>query len=61
VEAALPAFLDILAAICRGLSADELTSLDRVVERKLWELDRADAHAVTAAQMTASCIAAVSS
>jgi hypothetical protein len=47
VEAALPAFLDILAAHCRGLSADELTSLDRVVERKLWELDRADVHAVT--------------
>jgi hypothetical protein len=47
VEAALPAFLDILAARCRGLPADELTSLDRVVERKLWELDRADVHAVT--------------
>jgi hypothetical protein len=47
VSAALPAFLGILAGHCRGLPADELTSLDRVVERKLWELDRPDVHAVT--------------
>jgi hypothetical protein len=47
VAAALPAFLDILAGRCRGLPADELTGLDRVVERKLWEVDRADVHAVT--------------
>jgi hypothetical protein len=47
LEGALPAFLDILAGCSRGLSADELTRLDRVVERKLWELDRADVHAVT--------------
>jgi hypothetical protein len=47
LEGALPAFLDILAGCSRGLSPDELTRLDRVVERKLWELDRADVHAVT--------------
>jgi Protein of unknown function (DUF4240) len=47
VAAALPTFLGILTGHCRGLPADELTTLDRVVERKLWELDRADVHAVT--------------
>jgi hypothetical protein len=47
LKGALPEFLDILAGCSRGLSADELTRLDRVVERKLWELDRADVHAVT--------------
>jgi len=47
VAGALWAFLDILAGHCRGLSADALTSLDRVVERKLWEIDRADVYAVT--------------
>ena len=47
VEGALPAFLGILAGCSRELPADELTRLDRVVERKLWELDRADVHAVT--------------
>jgi hypothetical protein len=47
LEGALPAFLDILAGCSRGLSPDELTRLERVVERKLWELDRADVHAVT--------------
>lgn len=47
VKGALPAFLGILAAGSRRLPADELTRLDRVVERKLWELDRADVHAVT--------------
>jgi uncharacterized protein DUF4240 len=41
------AFLDTLAGHCHGLPADELTRLDRMVERKLWELDRADVHAVT--------------
>jgi hypothetical protein len=44
---ALPMFIGILASQCRGLAADELTSLDRVVERKLWEFDRAEVHAVT--------------
>jgi hypothetical protein len=47
VAGALPAFLAILAGRCRGLPADDLASLDRVVERKLWEIDRADVHAVT--------------
>jgi hypothetical protein len=47
VAAALPAFLAILAGRCRGLPADELASLDRVVERKLWDIDRANIHAVT--------------
>ena len=47
VAGALPAFLAVLEGRCRGLPADELTSLDRVVERKLWEIDRADVHAVT--------------
>lgn len=32
--------------MCQGLSAGELIALDRVVERKLWEIDRADVHAV---------------
>lgn len=32
---ALRAFLDILVGHCRGLPADVLTSLDRVIERKL--------------------------
>jgi Protein of unknown function (DUF4240) len=38
---------DVLAGHCRGLPGAELTSLDRVLERKLWEIDRADVHAVT--------------
>lgn len=44
---ALPGFLAVLASHCRGLPAAELASLDRVLERKLWEIDRADVHAVT--------------
>ena len=47
VAGALRAFLDILADHCRDLPADVLTSLDRVVERKFWEIDRAGVHAVT--------------
>jgi hypothetical protein len=46
VAGALGEFLVVLAGLCRDLPAAELTSLDRV-ERKLWEIDRADAHAVT--------------
>ncbi len=65
VAGALPTFLAILAGQCRALPADELTSLDRVVERKLWELDRADIYAVTGGSddgfLYSSCIAAVSS
>lgn len=37
VAEALPGFLDVLASHCRGLPGAELTSLDRVLERKLWE------------------------
>ena len=44
---ALRAFLDLLAGHCRDLPADALTSMGRVVERKLWEIDRAGVHAVT--------------
>jgi hypothetical protein len=43
---ALPGFLDALRGLCQELPADELVALDRVVERKLWEIDRADVHAM---------------
>lgn len=36
-----------LREVAAGLSAEELTALDRVVERKLHDLDREDVHAVT--------------
>ncbi|WP_037971121.1 DUF4240 domain-containing protein [Streptosporangium amethystogenes] len=47
VEAALKEFLSNLGSLSEGLPADELTDLDRVVEAKLHDLDRADVHAVT--------------
>jgi hypothetical protein len=47
VMGALRRFLDVLISRCRSLTGAELTSLDRVVERKLWEIDRASIHAVT--------------
>jgi hypothetical protein len=47
VMGALPRFLDVLADRCRTLTSAELTCLDRVVERKLWEIDRASIQAVT--------------
>jgi len=47
VAGALQLFLGILGGHCHELPADALASLDRVVERKLWEIDRADIHAVT--------------
>jgi hypothetical protein len=47
LQEALPVFLDTLAVRCRHLTSAELTSLDRVAERKLWEIDRADVCAVT--------------
>jgi Protein of unknown function (DUF4240) len=47
VEAALKGFLSNLGSISEGLSADELTGLDRVVESKLYDIDRADIQAVT--------------
>ena len=46
LKVALPGFLDALRGLCQELSAGELIALDRVVERKLWEIDRADVHAV---------------
>jgi hypothetical protein len=47
VEGALPVFLDTLTDQCRELPGGELTSLDRVLERKLYDIDRADIQAVT--------------
>ncbi|MGI5289772.1 hypothetical protein ACQEVF_41425 [Nonomuraea polychroma] len=47
VEHALEGFLDNLAVSSRDLRAEDLTDLDRVVERKLYDIDRADIHAVT--------------
>lgn len=47
VEAALKRFLDSLASISGELPADELANLDRVVESRLYDIDRADIHAVT--------------
>jgi hypothetical protein len=47
VDGALPVFLGTLADQCRTLPGDELTSLDRVLERKLYDIDRADIQAVT--------------
>ncbi|WFE61964.1 DUF4240 domain-containing protein [Micromonospora sp. WMMD714] len=40
------AFLDQLGQLCADLSSPDLTDLDRVVERKLYDIDRADVHAV---------------
>ena len=47
VEDALAAFLDALRDQCRELPGGELTSLDRVLERKLYDIDRADIQTVT--------------
>ena len=47
VDGALPVFLGALADRCRALPGGELTSLDRVLERKLYDIDRADIQAVT--------------
>lgn len=41
------AFVRVLTELCEGMSSEELTDLDRVVERKLYDVDRADIHAVT--------------
>jgi hypothetical protein len=47
VEGALPVFLGALADQCRAWPGGEVTSLDRVLERKLHDIDRADIQAVT--------------
>jgi Protein of unknown function (DUF4240) len=47
VEGALPVFVGALMDQCRELPGGELTSLDRVLERKLYDIDRADIQAVT--------------
>jgi len=47
VEGALPVFPGTLADQCRELPGGKLTSLDRVLERKLYDIDRADIQAVT--------------
>jgi len=43
----LDRFLDSLRQLTAGLSSQELTDLDRVAERKLHDIDRADVHEVT--------------
>ncbi len=47
VEAQVPHFLGHLRGLSEELSSEELTALDRVLERKLYDLDRADIHGVT--------------
>lgn len=43
----LDQFMAKLAELCAGMSSEQLTDLDRVVERKLYDIDRADIQAVT--------------
>jgi hypothetical protein len=47
LDAWLDQFLEQLTAACAGLSARELTDLDRVCERKLYDVDREDIHEET--------------
>ncbi|TDC37986.1 DUF4240 domain-containing protein [Micromonospora sp. KC213] len=47
LDAWLAPFLANLRALCADLSGPELTDLDRVVERKLYDIDRRDVQAVT--------------
>jgi hypothetical protein len=47
IDAAFEEFLRNLTEQSSGLSASELTELDRVLERKLYDIDRADIQAVT--------------
>ncbi|MEU5945170.1 DUF4240 domain-containing protein [Micromonospora sp. NPDC047465] len=47
IDAWLNPFLDNLRQLSADLSSQELTDLDRVVERKLHDIDRADVHEVT--------------
>lgn len=47
VDGALGRFLAELASRCEGLSGENLTRLDRVLERKLYDIDREDVHEFT--------------
>ncbi|MFG1915818.1 DUF4240 domain-containing protein [Micromonospora sp. NPDC048898] len=47
IDAWLDAFLTRLRRLTAELSGQELTDLDRVVERKLYDIDREDIHEVT--------------
>lgn len=47
LEEYLDPFLDNLRALSEGLSSAELTDLDRVLERKLYDIDRADIQEIT--------------
>jgi NAD-dependent dihydropyrimidine dehydrogenase PreA subunit len=47
MDKAFEEFMRNLTERSRGLSAAELTELDRVVERKLYDIDREDIQAVT--------------
>ncbi|WP_037559927.1 DUF4240 domain-containing protein [Spirillospora albida] len=47
VEGALEGFLANLSTTARDLPPEELTALDRTVERLLHDIDRADVHQVT--------------
>ena len=47
VDGALPVFPGTLADQCRAVPGGELTSPDRVLECKLYDIDRADIQAVT--------------
>jgi hypothetical protein len=47
IEAAMPLVLNALTGLCRGLPDGELASLDRVLERKLYDIDRADIQSLT--------------
>jgi hypothetical protein len=43
----LAPFLDSLTQLCAGLSSAELTDVDRVLERRLYDIDREDIRALT--------------
>ena len=47
VDKALGEFIGNLRGLAGGLGSDELADVDRVAERKLYDLDRADVHEVT--------------
>lgn len=47
IDEALSGFLERLTASCVAFSSEELTELDRVLERKLYDIDREDIHEFT--------------